>query len=361
MTDSTQAARTTPGGPAKNRSPRRRSSRVTVHDVAVAAGVSTQTVSRVVNRRPDVAEATREVVEDAIRRLNYQPSAAAQSLASQRSRTIGVAVVGLAYFGTAQTLSGIIAASAAAGFTVLVNETEDPSAQQFKTLFEPLFARQVEGIIYCGPEVGDNIDSIESAVDGQSVPIVLAHTSRANGRAAVVIDNAQGVRQTIDHLVAAGAEHIAHISGPLDWAEARERRDGWAAGLKSHGLEASANLLEVGDWSSASGAAALDRLLARNENIDAVVVGNDQMALGVLHRSDELGLRIPDDLKVTGFDDLAEASWFHPPLTTVRQPLFEAGSLAVKLMLDSLEDSESAKQAELPTELVIRESTQTKN
>ncbi len=342
----------------RRESSRRGSSRVTIADVAREAGVSTQTVSRVVNRRPDVAAATRAEVEQVIRQLGYHPSAAAQSLASHRSRTLGVAVVGLEYVGTAQTLSGIISASSAAGFTVLVNEIRSANEQPTDELIAPLLQRQVEGVIFCGPDVGGSFAKVETAFRSHSIPLIFAHSSTAaEGRAAVTIDNALGSESAAEHLVANGARTIAHIAGPMDWVEAVERRDGWRRAMQHHQLDASDDLLVEGDWGPASGAAALDELLRRVAHVDAIAVANDQMALGVLHRAHQVGIQVPAQLLVTGFDDIVEAAWTTPSLTTVRQPLFDAGCAAISLALRAIDDAESDHEITLPTTLIVRESS----
>jgi DNA-binding LacI/PurR family transcriptional regulator len=174
----------------------------------------------------------------------------------------------------------------------------------------------------------------------------------------VLVDNAAAVEEVVDHLVSIGRTRIAHISGPANWHEAHDRRDGWQRGLDKHRLEADPSLCEEGDWSPQGGATAMGALLDRFPNLDAVVAANDRMALGAMHTLRVRGLRIPEDVAVTGFDDIDEAAWFAPPLTSVEQPLSDMGRRAVRRVLSEFEGSATAPLViPLRAELVIREST----
>jgi DNA-binding LacI/PurR family transcriptional regulator len=174
----------------------------------------------------------------------------------------------------------------------------------------------------------------------------------------VLVDNAAAVEEVVDHLVSIGKARITHISGPDNWLEASHRREGWKRGLDKHNLGADESLSEEGDWSSESGAAAMTALLDRVPGLDAVVAANDRMALGAMHVLRERGLRIPEDVAVTGFDDIEEAAWLAPPLTSVHQPLDEMGRQAVRTLWSEVGAVETVPVAiPLRAELVVREST----
>jgi LacI family transcriptional regulator len=340
-----KAARRRPGGA------------ITIRDVAAQAGVSVQTVSRVLNERPDVSAATRALVTATMGQLGYQPSALARGLVSRRSATIGVVVSGLGFVGTARSLSGTIEAAAAHGLTVLVNQLEVADPQGFPEVVRPLVRHQVEGLVYCGPEAGGNIEAFEAVAAGLSVPLVFAHCTPAPGRAAVTIDNRTGVEQAVDHLVAGGRRRIGHISGPASWAEAQQRRDGWRRAMARHGLDTTGLLVE-GDWTSRSGKSAFQLLHASAPDLDAVVAANDQTALGAMAKAREIGFRMPHDLAVVGFDDIDDAEMFAPPLTSIRQPLAEAGRTAVALVMHLIDrEAHPRPTTELGTQLVVRDSS----
>jgi DNA-binding LacI/PurR family transcriptional regulator len=174
----------------------------------------------------------------------------------------------------------------------------------------------------------------------------------------VLVDNVAAVEEVVDHLVSTGKTRIAHISGPANWHEAIDRRKGWQRGLAHHQLDADPGLSEEGDWSSESGAAAMTALLDRVPDLDAVVAANDRMALGAMHVLRDRGLRIPEDVAVTGFDDIEEAAWLAPPLTSVHQPLDEMGRQAVRTLWSEVGAHETLPVAiPLRAELVIRAST----
>lgn len=347
----------------------RTSRRVTIRDVAAEAGVSHQTVSRVLNNRPDVADETRSRVWQIIEELNYQPSAIARSLIHQRSLTLGIVTAGLKYVGPSRTLNGITEQAEELGYTLLLKELPDFGSNDVQPLLNSLLARRVDGILWTVPEVGDNRTWIEEQLEGLPVPILFTTMQARPDVAIVAVDNYAGGRLATEHLLAQGYRHIAHISGPLDWWEARQRRAGWRDALLAAGPPAAAAVTELhaeeGDWFSASGEAALERLLARYPRMDAVFVANDQMALGVLKAACRQGIRVPAELAVVGFDGLPEAAHYWPPLTTVYQDLRTLGGSAVRELVRAIEAGRQ-DHADLPPtsislqpELIVRESTGT--
>ena len=330
--------------------------RATIRDIARMCGVSVQTVSRVINGRPDVSPETRAAVEAAIAQIGFQPSAVARSLVHQRSSTIGVIVAGLAYFGVAQTLNGITERSEASGYALLVKELANFETTDIVPVIEFLVAHRVDGIIFAAPELETNVRSVQAQLPAASPPIVFLKSEPSPDYTTIGIDNYAGGRQATEHLLALGRRRIGHVSGPLEWREARDRRDGWWDAIRESGSAAGPRF--EGNWSSASGRAAFEQMLAVQPDLDAIFVGNDQMALGVLHVANARGIRIPDDLAVVGFDGMAEAADFTPSLTTVNQPLRALGILAVEDLLAHLDDPDPrpARNRMLETELIVRES-----
>ena len=320
-------------------------------------GVSTQTVSRVINKRPDVSPATRAAVEAAIAATGFQPSAVARSLVQRRSQTLGVIVAGLRYFGVAQTLNGITEESQGAGYGVLLREVDTTDTFDIVPVIDFLIAHRVEGIIFAAPQLGQNIAAVRAQLPAGSPPIVFLKSEPTPDFSTIGIDNFGGARKATRHLLALGRRRIGHLAGPLPWREAEDRRAGWAAALEEAGVAPGPQV--EGNWSAASGVTGFDRLADMAPDMDGLFVGNDQMALGVLRAARLRGIVVPDDLAVVGFDGLDEGAEFTPSLTTVVQPLRELGELAVREMLAATRrDDEQVRirSQTLTTELVIRES-----
>ena len=319
--------------------------------------VSTQTVSRVINKRPDVSQETRASVEAAIASVGFQPSAVARSLVHRRSQTIGVVVAGLKYFGVAQTLKGITEESEPSGYALLLKELASYDDVEVVRVVEFLLAQRVEGIIFVAPEIGTNIVAVGAQLPASYPPIVFLKSEPSPTFSSIMIDNYGGARLATDHLLALGRRRIGHLAGPLAWREARARHDGWRDALRNAGVEAGP--VVPGNWSSASAEVAFEQMLELVPDLDAVFAGNDQMALGIFHAAHQRGIAIPDDLAVVGFDGLVEGAQFTPSLTTVNQPLGELGQLAVRELLRLVNDEPGhgeVRSLTLATELIIRES-----
>ena len=316
---------------------RRSNRRSTIKDVAQAAGVSTQTVSRVLNDRPDVSPDTRQRVKDIIDELGYQPSKLARSLIQQRSYTLGIIITGLRFVGVSLTLNGITEAAEAAGYSLLLKELPRFDLTEVGPPLRDLFARQVDGILYAAPQVGDNWQRVQAALPVPHLPLVFIKGEPQPGFTTISVDNYAGAQLATNHLLAAGRRHIGHLAGPQDWWEARQRLAGWQDSLQQAGKKALPSHWVAGNWSSASGETAFKQLLAQYPEMDAVFAANDQMALAVLNTAQQMGLRIPQDLAVIGFDNLAESAFFNPPLTTIKQDLHNLGWLAVQKLLAAIE------------------------
>lgn len=341
-----------------------KSFRPTIKQVASAAGVSTQTVSRVINNRPDVSPETRKRVQAVIEQLDYQPSALARSLIRQRSFTLGVVTAGLRYYiGPSRTVSGITGAAEKAGYSLLLKELPGFDANNLEQIFQTLLSRHVDGIIWAVPEVGDNRSWINRSSLDLNIPMVYLTMKSRENIPVVSIDNYLGGQLAMAHLIEQGYQHIGHISGPLDWWEARARKAAWTDSLKEAHLEAKDEYCVEGNWSSLSGLQAIKKLYQQYPGMDAVFVANDQMSVSVMLYACRNGIQIPTDLGVAGFDNLTESEFYFPPLTTVEQDQYNVGEVAVEEIIKIIEagwtEQEPArpKSIMLAPTLIIRESS----
>lgn len=305
------------------------SGRATIKEVASAAGVSTQTVSRVINQRPDVSQETRKRVQETIERLNYQPSALARSLIRQRSFTLGVVTAGLDFLGPSRTLSGITSTAEEAGYSLLLKVLPSFDSNNVVPIFQMFLSHHVDGIIWAVAEVGENRNWVNKLPPDLEIPIVYLTMESRENISVVSINNYLGGRIAMSHLIEQGYKHIAHISGPLDWWEARERLAAWKDVLKEEGRDFQDRYWVEGDWSPLSGLQAYERLCEQYREMDAIFVANDQMSIGVFQLASQRGLKIPEYLGVIGFDNITESAYFWPPLSTIQQDQYKLGKLAV--------------------------------
>ena len=340
--------------------------RLTIREVAKAAGVSTQTVSRVINNRPDVAPDTFERVRQVIADTGYRPNMLARGLTQGRSHVLGVVAYGLEYFGPSRVLTGIEQEAAGMGYSISLNLIHEPASDDVDGVLNGLIGRQVDGVIWLIPEVGDNRQWSRTTTATFPVPVMLVGGMAGESPVpSIGIDNRAMGRLATEHLFAGGARRIGIVTGPLTWWEAQQRLDGWRETMGALGLSATDSLVAEGDWSPSSGEEGFRRLLASSPDLDAVFASNDQMALGVLQGLHRLGRSVPGDLSVVGVDNIAESSHFWPSLTTVHQPLRDAGALAVRAMDDMITARLSRASPAVPVpqtvllqpELIEREST----
>jgi LacI family transcriptional regulator len=336
---------------------------VTISQVAKEAGVSSQTVSRVVNNRQEITPETRQHVQEVINRLGYQPNAIARSLIQRRSNTLGVVTSGLEYFGPSHLLIGVEQGANQAGLSILLNLIHQPETRDIGAIVNGLISRQVEGIIWAVPEIGDNRSWFRENLPQLAIPVVFLSTQPRENLNVVEIDNRQGAYIATRHLLERGYRKIGHIAGPLTWWAASERRCGWQDALTAAGVPFGDDQVVEGNWSAESGEIGLHDLLAKFPDVQAVFACNDQMALGLMQAARSLGKRIPEDLAVVGFDDIPESAFYYPPLTTIRQGLYELGHVAVQTFMklrqaDQRDESmPTAHTVLLKPQLVIREST----
>jgi DNA-binding LacI/PurR family transcriptional regulator len=321
-----------------------------LEDVAELAGVSHQTVSRVVNGHPNVSKTTREKVEAAIAELGYRRNTAARSLVTRRSQTIGVLGSELSQYGPANTMLGVEQAARDAGYFVSIAALRSVGKDPIFDALRHFLDQAVDGIAVLVPHT-ETLRILEEFNPG--VPVVAVGSPGNEAVTGVMVDQKHGAEIAVGHLIELGHSRICHVAGPADWIDSAARTEGWRAALEHAGLPD--DLLLEGDWSAGSGYA-IGRHLAAERRATAVFVGNDQMALGILRAFNEAGLGVPDDVSVVGFDDQPESGYFTPPLTTVRQDFGELGRRCMEAMLKEIEAGAATSSTVVTPELVRRES-----
>ncbi|MBK9925187.1 MAG: LacI family DNA-binding transcriptional regulator [Anaerolineales bacterium] len=339
-----------------------RSKRVTIKDVAQAAGVSTQTVSRVMNKFSYVSDETRQRVEEVVEQLGYRPSTLARSLSQQRSYTLGVVTFGLKYIGPSRTLNGIADKADELGYMLLMKELDSLDANRIDDVIDSLLARQVDGVLWVAPEIADNHAWVDDRLEKFPVPFLFIAMQPRSNIASIATDNYWGGVMATQHLLDCGRKNIGHISGPRGWWEADERKRGWREALVAAGFDISEKHCTEGNWSSSSGEQAFCQLLELFPDMDAIFVGNDQMALSVLREALRRGIRVPEQLAVVGFDNIAESAYFYPSLTTISQDLQLLGEQSVQNVVEMIQAAQEntpiiAKSDFIRPVLVVRESS----
>jgi DNA-binding LacI/PurR family transcriptional regulator len=323
-------------------------------DVAKAAGVSHQTVSRVLNEHPNVREETRVRVLEAIDRLGYRRNMVARALVTRHSRTLGVVSFDTTLYGPASMVYGIEQAARNAGYFVSIVSLRTIDRAGVAEAIDYLSDQGVDGIVVVAPQ-----RSAASALEDlpHGTPVVAVEGGHDGGVSVVCVDQAEGARIATAHLLELGHETVWHVRGPSDWLEAEGRVEGWRRALTAAGREVP-DLLR-GDWSPRSGYAAGKRLAAMSGEVSAVFVANDQMALGVLRAFAEAGVRVPDQISIIGFDDIPESEFFSPPLTTVRQDFGAVGRHSIDVLLRQLAAPGVLRHERLvvPPQFVIRASS----
>lgn len=321
-----------------------------IRDVARLAGVSYQTVSRVLNEHPSIRDSTKQRVLDVIREIGYRPNQAARALVTSRSRTIGVLTAQNAHYGPTTSVTAIEHAAREAGYRITITSIASSEYPSIKAALDQLLTQAVEALVVIAPQVRvlEAIREMEI-----SVPYVTLQNADLGGEHSMSIDQVAGARMATQHLIDLGHTEIMHISGPQDWIEAEARMQGYLDAINAADLRTRAPIL--GDWSAHFGYYAGLELL-RFRDFTALFASNDQMALGFMHACWDSGLDVPGDISVVGFDDIPEAAHFYPPLTTIRQNFTEIGRRAVSLLLSELQ-GDPVDHGQIMPELVVRRST----
>jgi DNA-binding LacI/PurR family transcriptional regulator len=287
-----------------------------------------------------------------MRQLDYRPNSVARALVTGRSNTLGVVSFDTTLYGPASTLFGIERAAHQAGYFITIASLQALDRPSVLDAIERLRVQGVEGILVIAPQEG-GARALMQAPAG--VPLVAVEAGPEDLVPVSAVDQFSGAAQATRHLLELGHRTVHHIAGPPDWLEAQRRVAGWRGALEGAGAPVPPPL--VGDWSAHAGHE-LGRRLAADPQVTAIFVANDQMALGVLRALHEAGRRVPRDVSVVGFDDVPEAPYFTPPLTTVRQDFAEMGRRSLRLLLDIMDGPGGPPpHLEVAPELIVRAST----
>jgi DNA-binding LacI/PurR family transcriptional regulator len=323
--------------------------RPVITDVARAAGVSHQTVSRVLNGHPNVSAATRAGVLAVIRDLGYRPNAAARTLVTGRTNVIGVISFDTTLYGPASMLYGMERA-AHPDYSVAIASLPAFDGPSLTAAADRFLDQAVEGIVVIAPETAAVTALADLAAD---IPLVAVGCGIRAPLPSVAIDNVAGASMATQYLLDLGHRTVHCIAGPDNWLDAQERVEGWRTTLRASGAP-EPDLLR-GDWSARSGYEIGHHLAALPE-VTAVVCANDPIALGLIRALAERGRMVPRDVSVVGFDDVPEAAYFLPPLTTVRQDFGTLGKRALHLLMDRISDLPVVQPLPVMPELIVRAS-----
>ena len=326
---------------------------VTIFDVAAAAGVSTATVSRVANGHANIRAETRARVIEAMDQLGYVANTRARGLARGKTDVIGLLVEDLGSSYITQIAKGVDTTVAARGYDVMLATMH--LREQRSQYVHHLFNGLVDGLIVL---LSPGFEPYLAEVAARDFPTVLIDHAPTEHAPVVNTDNRAGTRAAIDHLVELGHRRIGFITGLLDVESGRDRLEAYRAGLEDAGMSVDESLIREGDYLADSARTETGKLLDLEHPPTAIMASSDMAAFGALQSASERGLRVPDDLSVIGFDDIPEAGYVVPALTTVRQPMGEMGRVASDVLIDVIAGvPHNAEVIELPTELVIRSTT----
>lgn len=318
-------------------------------DVARLAGVSHQTVSRVINGAANIRPSTRARVERAIADLDYRPNTAARALVTKKSKIIGIIGSNTALYGPASIQYSVQEAARTAGYFTSQVTLAAVTHDELRGALDYLSRQSVEAIIMIVTQQ-DALAVVRA--EATTTPLIVVEGELSGRGLSVGVDQTEGARQATRYLIDLGHRDIVHVCGPLTWTEARARRSGYVEVMRAAGLPVRADL--EGDWSPARGYE-IGRELLRRRDFSAVFAANDQMAIGMLHAFAQEGISVPGDVSLIGFDDIPEAAYLNPALTTVRQDFHAVGQRAIGLLTAVLDGVPSATPLLAP-ELVIRDS-----
>jgi DNA-binding LacI/PurR family transcriptional regulator len=330
-------------------------SRPTIRDVAARAGVSRQTVSRVINNKAEISDATRDRVLVAIEELGYRPNAAARSMVMGRTCTLGCISPSLTDYTFANIIDSAQAAARRLGYFILTGSA--PTVEDVEPLLEEMLHRQVDGLMVLNPRADERYRYFLPLIEKGMAVLYLNSTPQGESVSSIHCDDRRGGYEATRYLIDMGHTAIATIQGPDNEEASADRLVGFHQALTEADLGCARGCEVRGDWSATSGYEATRRLLAATRPFSAIFAQNDQMAIGAIRALREVGRRIPDDVSVVGFDDIPLASYFDPPLTTLQQPMQETGKQAALLLVETIQNPTRApEQVSLPARLIERAS-----
>lgn len=326
----------------------------TLNDVAALAGVSYQTVSRVLNNSGSVSEKTLKKVHQAMTELNYTPNRVAQQLAGKQTFSIGLATTELSLQAPSQIASSIKKRANYFGYQVMIAMAEDTALETVRSAVNELLSQRVDGLIINIPLTHEQVQVIDEI--SHPTPVIFMDISPNQQVFSTMLDANMATQLGVKHLFELGHKNIALINGPSSSISANLRYQGWITHLNHYGLTPSC--VYEGDWSAASGFEITEKMLHEFPQTTAILVANDQMALGVLHALHKGGIQIPAEMSVIGYDDTEDSANYFPPLTTIKQDFKQLGCSSVEMLIQALSDkSLTQKACVLSPSLVTRQTT----
>jgi LacI family transcriptional regulator, galactose operon repressor len=323
----------------------------TIRDVAQRAGVSHQTVSRVINGHELVSSKTRDRVERAIRELNYVPSPIAQGLISNRTHSIGLVSSAISDHFFGEVAAGAEVEARRRGYYLVIASVEEHAEADEQAYLRLMLERRVEALIVARSKLPISVDQVSQ----HRVPVVAIASAEAPGLTVVDVDNRTGGKDAVAYLLSQGHRRIATVTGPIEWRSSQQRLDGYREALAAAGVAFDPALVEQAHgWDPADGQAAMARLLARGTTFTALFAYSDLIAIGAIKELRLSGLRVPENVSVVGYDDIPVAAFVDPPLTTIHQPMREVGECAASLVLDAIANGGMSETRLLPAWLVVR-------
>jgi len=330
---------------------------ITIKDVAEQAGVSIQTVSRVINNRVDVSPETRQLIQATIDKLGYQPFAYARGLAAKRTYTLGLITGDFSDFWFSQVVTGAEQEAQEHGYYFMLGNSNRAPEDESKFL-RLLTERHVEGVLFVRANY-ENENYHLTRLQEFGIPIVTVGCLwPETGLAMVDVDNVSGGRKATEYLIGLGHRRIAMIAGPTKWKSVHDRTEGYLLALQNAGIPIDHELMFEGTtWLHRSGYEITKTLLERKKPFTAIFAHNDRIARGATHALYQAGFKVPEDISIIGYDDIPEAEFADPPLTTIQQPMAEVGQAATRFLIQMIEDPAiTPKQVLFDTTLVIRSS-----
>lgn len=329
----------------------------TLYDIARELGLSVTAVSRALNGKDGVSEETKAKVKEAAKRLNYTPNILAKSLRINSTKTIGVVVSDSSYSFSTGIIKGLEKTAADRGYNIILSNT-DKDYEKEKKAIELLASKRIDGLIILSSLLAKSEDDI-NFIRGLGVPsIFVTRKPVCSDSDYVLNDNFKGAFLITDYLIKKGQRKIHYLNGPKDISSITARLEGYKSALEDNNIEYDPLIVYHIDETQEAGYSAMSKLLDKDGDIKAVMCGCDIIAIGVMQAILDKGYRIPEDIKVAGYDDIEFACYLRVPLTTVRQPQYTMGCEAMRILLDKVESvDESVRQVILDPELIIRQST----
>jgi len=322
-----------------------------IYDVAKLAGVSHQTVSRVINNADYIKEDTRAKVQSAMLELGYVPNAAARALVTSKSKIVGILVSDIVYHGPAGMMHAMEKEARRGGFFAISASVDPLDGKSIAQGIEHLRRLGIEGLVVITPQ-SDSVQAVERLVT--DIPVVFIDSPNNSKELSAELDNFSGAKRATEHLIGLGHKEIVHVSGPSGWFDSAPRVAGYEAAMKSAKLH---QKVIQGDWTVPTGYEIGQNLDLDSSKVTAIFAANDHLALGLMRALRQRGYAIPERVSIIGFDDVPEAAYYEPPLTTMRPDFAELGRVAMEMMLGHINREETLRADTLVPELIIREST----